>query len=187
MLRFYTSQQETRSVYILLTRSDTYFSKLIHKVTAEEYTHVSIALDPTLRHFYSFGRKSDVFMFPAGFVRETLQSGVFARFQEMPCALYELQVPVPVYETIAQRIAQMQHSADAYHYNCLGVLLCKLDFAFQRQYHYFCSQFVADLLQQSGAIEFEKAASLIQPGDFLRLPQLQLYYQGQLGQLPQAT
>lgn len=90
----------------------------------------------------------------------------------MPCALYELQVPIPVYETIAQRIAQMQHSADAYHYNCLGVLLCKLDFAFQRQYHYFCSQFVADLLQQSGAIEFEKAASLIQPGDFLRLPQL---------------
>lgn len=104
MLRFYTSQQETRSVYILLTRSDTYFSKLIHKVTAEEYTHVSIALDPTLRHFYSFGRKSDIFMFPAGFVRETLQSGVFGRFQEMPCALYELQVPVPVYETIAQRM-----------------------------------------------------------------------------------
>ena len=47
----------------------------------------------------------------------------------------------------------------------------------------FCSQFVADLLQRSGALEFSKAASLVQPGDFLYLPQLQLRYQGQLNQL----
>ena len=90
MLRFYSSQQETRSVYILLTRSNTYFSRLIHKVTAEDYTHVSICLDEDLQHFYSFGRKSDIFMFPAGFVREDLRSGIFRRFSQMPCALYEL-------------------------------------------------------------------------------------------------
>ncbi len=183
MLRFYSSQQETRSVYILLTRSNTYFSRLIHKVTAEDYTHVSICLDEDLQHFYSFGRKSDIFMFPAGFVREDLRSGIFHRFSQMPCALYELQVPLAVYLLIEARIYQMQRIADVYHYNCLGVILCKLDLAFQRQYHYFCSQFVADLLQQSGALEFQKAASLVQPGDFLRLPQLQLRYQGQLNQL----
>lgn len=183
MLRFYTSQAEYRSVYILLTRSDTYFSRLIHKMTAEDYTHVSISLDADLQHLYSFGRKSDIFMFPAGFVREDLRSGVFRRFSQMPCALYELQIPLAVYLQIEERIKQMQRIAEVYHYNCLGVILCKLDFAHQRQYHYFCSQFVADLLQQSGALEFQKAASLVQPGDFRHLPQLQLRYQGQLDQL----
>lgn len=101
----------------------------------------------------------------------------------MPCALYELQVPLAVYQQIRQRILLMQYTADVYHYNCLGVILCKLELAHQRRYHYFCSQFVADLLQRSGALEFTKAASLVQPGDFLYLPQLQLRYQGQLNQL----
>ena len=183
MPHFFSSQQEYRSVYILLTRSDTYFSRLIHLLTDEDYTHVSICLDADLQHFYSFGRKSDLFMFPAGFVQEDLQCGVFRRFHQMPCALYELQVPLTVYQQIKQRILLMQYTADIYHYNCLGVVLCKLEFAYQRQYHYFCSQFVADLLQRSGALEFSKAASLVQPGDFLYLPQLQLRYQGQLNQL----
>ena len=183
MLRYDTSQQETLPVYILLTRSGTYFSRLIHLLTAEDYTHVSICLNTDLLHFYSFGRKSEIFMFPAGFVQEDLHSGVFARFRQMPCALYELQVPLSVHESMKQRIQSMQHTAASYHYSCLGVLLCKLDLAYQRQYHYFCSQFVADLLQRSGALEFSKAASLVQPGDFRRLPQLQLRYQGQLDQL----
>jgi inositol transport system substrate-binding protein len=181
MLRFYSSQQTYRSVYILLTRSGTYFSRLLHKVTAENYTHVSICLDTDLQHFYSFGRKNELFMFPAGFVREDIRT--FRRFSQMPCALYELQVPLSVYQEMQRRISQMLHKAHAYHYNCLGILLCKLEYAHQREYHYFCSQFVADLLQQSGALDFSKAASLVQPGDFLYLPQLQLLYEGQLDQL----
>ena len=32
-------------------------------------------------------------MFPAGFVQEELDRGIFQRFPEIPCALYELQVP----------------------------------------------------------------------------------------------
>ncbi len=183
MPSYFRIQQDYRSVYILLTRSGTYFSRLIHRMTDEDYTHVSICLDGELQHFYSFGRKSDIFMFPAGFVREDLQGGVFRRFNQMPCALYELQVPPEVYQQIEQRIERMHDAADVYHYNCLGVLLCKLELAHQRQHHYFCSQFVADLLQRSGALEFSKAASLVQPGDFLYLPQLQLRYQGQLNQL----
>lgn len=183
MPQYLCSQRDERSVYILLTRSGTYFSRLIHRMTAADYTHVSICLDGELQHFYSFGRKSDIFLFPAGFVREDLQGGVFRRFSQMPCALYELRVPPEVYRQLELRIEGMYDAADVYHYSCLGVVLCKLELAYQRQHHYFCSQFVADLLQRSGALEFTKAASLVQPGDFLYLPQLQLRYQGQLNQL----
>ena len=178
--------QETRSIYILLMRTDTYFSRLIHFLSAEEYTHASLCLDGSLQQFYSFGRKNSYLMFPAGFVQEELDRGIFQRFPEIPCALYELQVLLPVYEKIVQRIMLMRYSQSEYPYNCLGVLLCKLGLAHQRQYHYFCSQFVADVLQRSGALEFSKEASLVQPGDFRHLPQLQLRYQGQLNQLRSA-
>ena len=66
-------------------------------------------------------------------------------------------MPLPVYEKIVQRIMLMRYSQNDYHYNCLGVLLCKLGLAHQRQHHYFCSQFVADVLQRSGALEFSEA------------------------------
>ena len=36
---------EERTVYILLTRSDTWFSRLIHLATDDCYTHASISLD----------------------------------------------------------------------------------------------------------------------------------------------
>lgn len=118
MPHFFENRQEYRSVYILLTRSDTYFSRLIHLLTDEDYTHVSICLDADLQHFYSFGRKSDIFMFPAGFVQETLQDGVFRRFHQMPCALYELQVPLNVY-----RANSTAHPADAIHRRHLSLQL----------------------------------------------------------------
>ena len=36
---------EARTIYILLTRSGTWFSRLIHLATADSYTHASIGLD----------------------------------------------------------------------------------------------------------------------------------------------
>ena len=36
---------QDRSIYILLTRSGTWFSRLIHLVTSDCYTHASIGLD----------------------------------------------------------------------------------------------------------------------------------------------
>ncbi len=120
--------------------------------------------------FTASDEKSDLFMFPAGFVQEDLQCGVFRRFHQMPCALYELQVPLTVYQQIKQRILLMQYTADIYHYNCLGVVLCKLEFAYQRRYHYFCSQFVADLLQRSGALNLAKRPRWCSPATFFICP-----------------
>ena len=39
-----------KSVYILLTRSGTWFSRLIHLATDDSYTHASIGLDLSLIH-----------------------------------------------------------------------------------------------------------------------------------------
>ena len=48
---------DERTIYILLTRSGTWFSRLIHFATQDSYTHASIGLDGPDGPFYSFARK----------------------------------------------------------------------------------------------------------------------------------
>ena len=59
-----------RTIYILLTRSGTWFSRLIHFATQDRYTHASIGLDGPDGPFYSFARKYRHLALPAGLVEE---------------------------------------------------------------------------------------------------------------------
>ncbi len=45
---------------------------------------------------------------------------------------------------------------------------------------YFCSQFVASSLEESGVLELEKSPSLYKPGDFPMHKDLHLIYSGTL-------
>ena len=56
---------QTKTVYILLTRSGTWFSRLIHLATDDRYTHASIGLDGPTGPFYSFARLDPRFALPA--------------------------------------------------------------------------------------------------------------------------
>ena len=66
-------------VYILLTRTDTLFARLLHGVGGNKYTHASLALDRDLVRMYSFARRYEPFMLPGGFIRENIHAGVFGR------------------------------------------------------------------------------------------------------------
>jgi len=90
-----------KTVYLLLTRSATIFSRVIRLFTAAPYTHVSISVaeDPDAfladprSGFYSFGRKNPYLPFPAGFIRETRDGGYFQCFPDTRCILLALDVP----------------------------------------------------------------------------------------------
>ena len=167
-----------RMIYMLLTRTDTVFSKLIHAATLAEYTHSSLCVSDSLDEFFSFGRKLSLFPFPSGFVKEQLDSGYFGAHQRTPCILLELSVKEQVYERLCGKIGQMQKSADRYRYNVLGIMFLTLDIEHKRPNHYFCSQFVGELLSESGALELPRDASLMRPIDYKNHPQLREVYHG---------
>ena len=169
-----------KKVYLLLTRSSTVISGVIHALTGDAYTHIAISLDPQLRSFYSFGRFYPQFPLPAGFVRETLDGGYYGRHSAMPCAMYALDVCEEVYGALSAQLEQMCREADSYRYNLLGLILCRMDFAHERGRHFFCSQFVARMLELSGALRLPKSASLMRPMDFAWLPGVRLLYCGEL-------
>lgn len=66
------------------------------------------------------------------------------------------------------------------HYTRLEVDLSLLKIPYNRKYHYFCSQFVADILKQSQAVELKKDITLYLPGDFKSITEVQLNFQGNL-------
>lgn len=47
-----------------------------------------------------------------------------------------------------------------------------------------CSQFVAGLLRDSGALELSKPPALVRPADFCQIHQLRTVHQGDMGGLP---
>ena len=87
-----TCEQGTKTIYLLLTRSETYFSRLIHHFTDGEYTHASIGLEGPKGPFYSFARKNPRMALPAGLIQEQADRGFFSLHPHIPCCLYELEV-----------------------------------------------------------------------------------------------
>lgn len=176
-----------RNIYILLTRSGTLLSQLIALSTCDTFTHVSISLEPDIADFYSFARRRSRLPLPAGLVRERLCEGYWGRHPGIPCTLLALPVEDAAFSRVKRRLARMNARADEYHYSLLGVLLCAADIVHRRPDHYFCSQFVGELLASSGAVELPRDTSLLHPDDFLALPAAQVCFTGSLGELAAAV
>ena len=139
-----------KTLYIFLTRSGTLVSNLVYALTGAEYTHISLAFDEDLTTLYSSTRKNGYTMFPAGPSREYLNRGVFRLRENIPCALYALEVTDEAYARAKRRADHMMNHGELYRFNSVGLLLCALHIRWNRRRHYFCSQFVSEVLQKSG-------------------------------------
>ena len=96
----------------------------------------------------------------------------------VPCCLYELQVDGDTYRRLRRRLLAMYARRGQYGYNLLGAVSCWLELPLRRRDRYFCSQFVADLLQGSGAAVFPKPPALLRPMDLCQLEGLRPVHRG---------
>lgn len=165
-----------RTIYILLTRSGTWFSRMIHLATRDNYTHASIGLDGPGGPFYSFARKYRYLALPAGLVEEHV---TLCR-RTVPCCLYELKVSEDTYFRLRRQLRSMYAKREMYHYSLLGAFACYFNLSLQRRHHYFCSQFVSGLLENCGAVELPKPPTLLRPADLCQLEHLRPVHQGTL-------
>lgn len=172
---------ETRRVYLVFSDTGTLLTKTINLYTKSILNHASIALDRQLDHVYSFGRKRPNNPFIGGFVKENLQAPFF---DNTKCAVYRLTISEEEYQLLQQRIMVMEASKHLYRYNLLGLFGIVLNKELGRNNAFFCSQFVATLLQDCGSYHTAKPTYLIRPQDLRELPELELIYQGELEQYP---
>ena len=181
----YKKEKIMKTIYVLLTRSGTLLSNLVYAVTGANYTHASLAFDEDLSCLYSSTRKNGYTMFPAGPSREYLNRGVFRLRENVPCALYALDVSDEAYIRARRRAEHMMAHGSLYRFNVIGLALCGLHIRWNRRRHYFCSQFVSEVLEKSGAMELPKHSTLMHPNDYSRLEELRCVYKGTLAGLPQ--
>ena len=171
-----------KTIYILLTNS--ILSRIIHFITMDSYTHVSIAFDENLEQLYSSSRKNGRTVLPAGPCMEQISCGYYRKHaSRIPCLLYELQVDEETYFQVKREVQRIMENSEEYHYNIFGLLLCQFNIPYHRKRHYFCSQFVSEVLDKSGALKLPKDTSLMKPSDYMCLPELSYRFQGRLWDL----
>ena len=169
-----------KNIYILLTRSQTILSRLVHLSTGDSYTHASIAWDDELTTLCSFARRYTALPLPAGLVREELCGGYYGLHRYMPCALLRLRVDDETHLLLREQIEEMFTDAARYRYSVAGLLCCRAGRPRERDGRCFCSQFVAGMLERCGAVALPKAPSLMRPEDLLDLPGIQILHSGRL-------
>jgi len=167
-----------RKVYVLLTDTGTVLTKMIKLYTKKPHNHASIALDDQLWNVYSFGRKKPRNPFFAGFVRENIRGGIF---RNADCAIYCCTLSEKQYELICKKIREIEENKGNYRYNLLGLFAVMLNMEYDRKNAFFCSHFVAALLEESGIkINKDKPLSLVTPDDIKASSSLELVYEGKL-------
>lgn len=164
-------------IYLLLSDTGTILTKLIKAYTKKPYNHASIAFDSELKAVYSFGRKMIKNPFIGGFVREDMNSSLF---QQANFAIYSLPVSKAEMRQMKHYIQRMETQKEDYHYNFLGLFGVMLNTPVKRKNSFFCSQFVATILDENGVFDVKIEPSLVKPSDLPLLTDFQLIYEGRL-------
>ena len=160
-----------RKIFILLTKFSDVGAKILTAVTGFDYTHASIGLEEDLNTFYSFVNKGFIVEQPTRYIRPGREP--------FPCLLYELEVSCEIYNSIKALLRKFTENKRFLRYTRVGIALCLLHIPYKKKHRYFCSQFVAEVLE-CGKIPLKKDSSLYLPADFGTLPGIKLNFQGNL-------
>ncbi|MDI7742755.1 hypothetical protein QMK38_12150 [Lysinibacillus fusiformis] len=171
---------ERKKLYLLLTDTGTVFTRMIKLYTKKPYNHASIVFDEYFNEVYSFGRKRPRNPFIGGFVNEDVRQGLFKNAR---CAIYSFEVSDMQVEKMKTFINEIEMEKHLYRYNLLGLITFIINKPYQRKRAYFCSEFVAQVLNEGGISEIQKPISLVSPNDLQNMNNLQLEFEGHLAEL----
>lgn len=147
-----------KTISIVLTNYPSHLSSFMETVYGYEYTHASICLDAMNEKMYSFNYK--------GFCMETVSK--YKRHGVEKSISFQLQVTDAAFERLQNKIEQFVENREDFCYSSIGVVFCFVHIPFKRKKHYFCSQFVAEILAESGALKLKRRPSLYLPNHFYR-------------------
>lgn len=173
-------KNKKHKIVILLTNTGTILSRIIKIYTKEPYTHVSIGFDIQLNHLYSFGRIYPRNPLIGGFITENIDKGLYSMFTNTICAVYTLDVNEIQYKEMKKVINAFNVNKIKYKYNFIGLLGLAASVSIERENAYFCSQFAAAVLEESGIKLFNKKPQFVTPYDFRISEHLKLIYSGKL-------
>ncbi|MPW25384.1 hypothetical protein GC105_06245 [Alkalibaculum sp. M08DMB] len=168
-------------LYILLVRTNTVLSNLIHYIKKDPYTHAAIALDRNLDQMYSFGRKKVYNPFVGCFRKESIHTGLYKIYDTSPCKIIEIEVTKEQYEKACALVDHFITNDKIYKYNYMGLIFNLLNKATFNN-RFLCSEFVYHILKESDIIDFNVPKNLVRPMNFASM-QGKVIYRGEINNL----
>ena len=169
-----------KKIYILLSRTNTLPALFVRSFTSGEFSHVSISLLPRTDTFYSFARRNIKNPFLAGFITEDINKKIFAKYPYTHCVVYSVDVSDEGYFKARQVIKELTKNKKKAKYSFWGAFAMRFGFKVNRKYRFTCSQFCALLLHETNEISLPKHPALMLPNDFIKIPNIELVYDGTL-------
>ena len=132
---------------VLFVNYEDFWSKVVYYLLGRGYGHASIGVDNNDDEevFWSFNFK--------GFRREKPRKHE-AIVSKSIC--YKISVTKEEYDKVVEMIEEFQSRRFEWKYNLMGMLLSRINIKRQKKNHYFCSEFVAEMLQKANIVEFNK-------------------------------
>jgi hypothetical protein len=152
-----------KKIFVVLTRSRTTLSRIIHRVTRDEYTHAAIALDENLYYMFSFGRRRASNPFFGCFKRESLNDEIYEGCAGLPGVVLEIPVTPGQYDAICSMIELFLLDSHRYGYNTLGLAKNLIGLPGENNARFFCSEFVYYVLRESGVCDLGVSRGGVRP------------------------
>lgn len=169
-----------KDIYIILSQTGSIISRIIRLATGDRYTHASIGFSEDGGVMYSFGRKFPHNPWYGGFVRESTAFGTMKRFRKADSAVLRIPVDDETYERVRSHILSMYSRRRSYGYNYIGLLLAKFGISYRWENHYYCSEFVKEVLERFHLASVGELAPIVRPVEFLNLHCGELLFRGRL-------
>lgn len=167
-----------KKIYIILTHTGTFLSKIIKCYTGDEFSHVSIALDSKLEKMYSFGRINPYNPFYGGFVHEGVNIGTFKRFSKTRARIYSLEITDEQYEKITEIIILIRKLKNQYRFNIWGLFAVAFNIKIRPKKSFYCAEFVKYLFDEADIKT--SLPELVRPENFKQIHDLEQEYDGLL-------
>ena len=167
-----------KNIYIILSRSHTMLARSIQFISKKYYNHTSISFDDEIDTFYSFGRKNPRYLFPAGFITESIDTGFFGLHPETKICILKMPVSNEDFASVLKRLKPFTDNPNYYKYSLLELPCMTLGIPCHQKRKFVCSVFVAYLLDE--ILDYGKDYALVEPEDFFKF-NCEIIYEGTAG------
>lgn len=162
-----TKTQKLYPVYIMLVHSGTAVSNAIKVVSHAEFSHAAISFDSSMDEMYSFARKDPRNPFIGGFRFESVGRGFYDN-KHCPYAVYVVPCTENQIKKMKKRLNYFIQNQSKFKFDFVGLVKNYLGIVDNPEYRWFCSRFVADILNAGAPKKnpYVEEPSLQDPDDF---------------------
>ena len=156
-----------KPVYVICMHTGTPLATIIQKFTKDEFSHAAISFNPDFSPFYSFGNRQKEGTGGAGFTIDNIKDR-FYQERNIHWAAYVVFVDNDSYNLMKEKIQYFVRREYVFRYNLTGLLNIAVNLPSENSTKFFCSGFVADILQVGGKNN-DRSYTLYKPQDLADL------------------